>query len=164
MTEETKLKISLAKRGKRCSPNTEFTKGLIPWNKGRPCSETTKEKLRQHNLGKHHSESTKALLRQMFRGDKNPHWRGGRKSEADTIRRSHTYREWRKHVFIRDDYTCQSCNKRGGDLEADHELPFSLFPELRFEILNGRTFCRPCHQRTPTYGDLRAIKALHMFI
>lgn len=68
------------------------------------------------------------------------------------IRDSKDAAKWRKYVFDRDDYTCQGCGKRGGKLEADHELPFSQFPDLRFEILNGRTLCRPCHQKTPTYG------------
>lgn len=56
-------------------------------------------------------------------------------------------REWRKAVFERDNYTCQGCNQRGGELQADHELPFSLYPELRTEILNGRTFCLKCHNK-----------------
>lgn len=68
------------------------------------------------------------------------------------IRDSREYTEWRRHVFQRDDYTCQSCNKRGGKLNADHELSFSAYPALRFEVLNGRTLCIPCHQATPNYG------------
>lgn len=33
-SEETKQKISIANKGKRNSPKTEFKKGIIPWNKG----------------------------------------------------------------------------------------------------------------------------------
>jgi len=77
----------------------------------------------------------------------------GKTSENERIRDSNQYREWRRHVFQRDDYTCQSCGKRGGILHADHELPFAIFPALRFEILNGRTLCEPCHRATPTYGN-----------
>lgn len=56
--------------------------------------------------------------------------------------------EWRKAVFERDDYTCQLCNTRGNYLEADHIKPWAYFPNLRFDINNGRTLCRPCHDKT----------------
>lgn len=56
--------------------------------------------------------------------------------------------EWRKKVFERDDYTCQDCGVRGTYLEADHIKPWAYFPELRFELSNGRTLCRPCHDKT----------------
>lgn len=55
---------------------------------------------------------------------------------------------WRKAVFERDDYTCQFCVVRGGKLEADHVLPFAYFPEIRYELSNGRTLCRNCHSTT----------------
>ena len=56
--------------------------------------------------------------------------------------------QWRKTVFERDDYTCQECHTRGSYLEADHIKPFAYFPELRYELSNGRTLCRPCHDKT----------------
>lgn len=55
---------------------------------------------------------------------------------------------WRKSVFERDDYTCQICLKKGSYLEADHIKPWAFFPELRYELSNGRTLCRPCHDKT----------------
>lgn len=55
---------------------------------------------------------------------------------------------WRKEVFKRDNYTCQICNVRGGYIEADHIKPFSYFPEIRYNLLNGRTLCRKCHDST----------------
>jgi 5-methylcytosine-specific restriction endonuclease McrA len=61
-------------------------------------------------------------------------------------------REWRQLIFERDDFTCQFCGARGGRLQADHILPFSTHPRLRYELSNGRTLCVPCHQTTPTYG------------
>lgn len=55
---------------------------------------------------------------------------------------------WRREVFKRDDYTCQMCLVRGKYLEADHIKPWAYFPDLRFELSNGRTLCRPCHNTT----------------
>lgn len=68
------------------------------------------------------------------------------------IRYSKRMKDWRLSVFQRDNYTCQGCGERGGYLEADHIKPFALFPELRFDLSNGRTMCRPCHQQTETWG------------
>ena len=56
--------------------------------------------------------------------------------------------EWRKAIFARDDYTCQECKVRGGYIEADHIKPWAYFPSLRFELSNGRTLCRLCHDKT----------------
>lgn len=87
-----------------------------------------------------------------LRGDKSPLWRGGRSTKNALLRHSFQYSVWRKSVFERDDYSCQFCGKRGGKLNADHIKPFALFPDLRFELTNGRTLCEPCHRGTETWG------------
>jgi hypothetical protein len=60
--------------------------------------------------------------------------------------------EWRKKVFERDNYTCQKCNARNGNgvsvyLEAHHVKQFALYPEIRYEVSNGLTLCKPCHKQ-----------------
>jgi 5-methylcytosine-specific restriction endonuclease McrA len=85
------------------------------------------------------------------RGPANNKWRGGITPVNAAVRNSTEMKKWRLQVFSRDDYTCQMCDKRGGDLHADHIKPFSLFPDLRFDVDNGRTLCIQCHYK---YGAL----------
>jgi hypothetical protein len=57
------------------------------------------------------------------------------------------YTTWRTAVFTRDDFTCQVCGHRGGQLEAHHIKSWAKFPELRYVVSNGKTTCKePCHK------------------
>lgn len=58
---------------------------------------------------------------------------------------------WRIKVLQRDGNRCVLCGS-DTDLEADHIKPWALYPDLRFDPDNGRTLCRPCHIKTPTFG------------
>jgi len=80
-------------------------------------------------------------------GEKAHHWKGGI-TKRDTS--SEKYKAWRKAVFERDNYTCQDCGKRGGhnNLEAHHIKEWVNFPELRYDVDNGKTLCTKCHNKT----------------
>ena len=84
-------------------------------------------------------------------GPNHPNWKGGLTPGYLRDRRGPQYKEWRIAVFTRDGFTCQECGKVGRELQADHIKPFAFFPELRFEISNGRTLCKECHKKTDTY-------------
>lgn len=86
-----------------------------------------------------------------LRGSGHWNWQGGITPQNKILRVRVEYKTWRKAVFERDNYTCVLCHVRGGYLEADHIKPFAFFPELRNDINNGRTLCRECHKKTPTY-------------
>lgn len=112
--------------GLHFSKNTQFKKGIVPWNKG---------------------------LKGYRAGSKNNNWKGGITPINLKIRTSTEYKFWRKSVFMRDNYACIWCgDDRGGNLEADHIKPFAYFPELRLDINNGRTLCTNCHKQTDTYA------------
>ncbi len=84
-----------------------------------------------------------------------------------SIRRCFEYRFWRSTIFLRDNFTCVLCTTRGGEIQADH-YPNTFATILRdnkitsvgqaencvelWDIENGRTLCRPCHQKTETWG------------
>ena len=135
-----------------------WSKGLIPWNKGlkgvQPRSEETKEKISKSMKGMKHPNVTnewrKGIPRYDIRGANHPFWKGGiskiRKTERQNEMESLEYKLWRRSVFERDDYKCTKCLKTGKTLEADHIKPWSVFPELRFAIDNGRTLCKECHK------------------
>jgi len=55
------------------------------------------------------------------------------------------YQFWVKNVFKKDNYICQKCNNRGGDLNAHHLMGYDKYVELRFNIDNGITLCKICH-------------------
>lgn len=86
-------------------------------------------------------------------GERHHAWKGGVTNKNNNLRKSAKYKQWRNSVFKRDDYTCVLCGVRGTYLHADHIKPFALFPELRFELSNGRTLCISCHKQTDTYGS-----------
>lgn len=80
--------------------------------------------------------------------ENNGNWRGGITSSRKADMSLTEYKEWRQAVFERDKFTCVFCKKKGGDLNADHIKPWAYFPELRYEVSNGRTLCLDCHKTT----------------
>jgi len=89
-----------------------------------------------------------------LQGHKNPNWKGGKSTESHLIRTSKAYKEWRDDVFRKYDYSCQRCQKRGGDIEAHHILNFSKYKDERLNRSNGIVFCKICHRDFHTmYGN-----------
>lgn len=78
------------------------------------------------------------------RGENSPHWKD-LKRVVQWERCQAEYKEWRKAVYARDDWTCHECGKRGGKLHVHHVFSFADFPEHRLEVWNGVTLCYDCH-------------------
>lgn len=69
----------------------------------------------------------------------------GRSPLKKHVRPAYATSKWRQKVFARDNFTCQICNKRGGELNAHHIKPYAKFKDLRFKVSNGLTLCVECH-------------------
>lgn len=120
----------------------------MPWNKGISPSLKTREKLRGALKGQKRSLETKIKLRQCKIGDRNPNWKGGVTSEYIKLRATAPYRDWRKSVYERDNYTCQKCgDNKGGNLTPHHIKNYAEYMKLRLDINNGITLCVKCHKR-----------------
>lgn len=135
--------------------HSEVRKGMVAWNKGKKGLQVA------HNKGKKGLQKAwnKGIPNFNGRGEKCHLWRGGITPINNKIRSSIEYKEWRKAVYERDNYTCVWCgDKTSGNLQADHIKPFSLYPELRLVVDNGRTLCRDCHKKTHSYMNRRMKK------
>ena len=91
-------------------------------------------------------------LKQMFSGSKSHFWKGGISKENYRLRRTAAYKNWRTSVFTRDNHICQDCGIRGGNLQAHHIKPWNEYPELRFQLDNGKTLCIDCHKQTESFA------------
>lgn len=139
-TEEHKRKIGESRKGKKRKPfSKEWRENMSKSHKGKPHPNLHSG----WNVGKPAPWAT---------GANHWNWKGGVTPIHEKIRKSTEYKLWQKSVFVRDNYTCRFCGGHGGNLHADHIKPFSLFPELRFAIDNGRTLCVECHKKTDTFG------------
>lgn len=156
MSEEHKRKIGL----------TNSVKTREYW-KNHP---EHKERMRLSHLGKPSSmkgrkgkPSWNKGLKGYKAGEKHYNWKGGITSLELQIRHLFEYRQWRSDIFTRDDFTCQECSKRGGNLEAHHcpksfseimkeykiiTLKQALNCEELWNINNGKTLCQRCHNKT----------------
>lgn len=154
-SDETKKKISKARKDKGF---VKHGKGSPNWQGGKikvNCSYCNKEikRIRFHiDKNKHHfcNRECQAKWRsENIFGENHPSWKEDEDCitfEGKRIRMSIEYRLWRESVFARDNYICQSCGQKGGILNAHHIKSFAKYPELRFAINNGITYCENCHR------------------
>lgn len=94
----------------------------------------------------------RASRSESMKGAKSHFWKGGLTNANRLLRNNAQTKRWKRDVLVRDDFTCKLCGQRGGTLEVDHIKRWADFPELRWDLDNGRTLCKPCHRMTPTFG------------
>jgi len=113
LPKEQKDKISLSKKGCKPTPGC-FKKDMVPWNKKNFGATTYKEL--NHNL-----------------------------------RTSKRWVQWRQEVFERDQYVCQTCGKTNTTLHPHHIVGVKQCVEIHdidliYTTRNGLTLCVDCHK------------------
>jgi len=79
-------------------------------------------------------------------GKRNPNWNPTyNRAIREQLRINPEYIQWAKDVKARDNYTCQHCGVTNTTLHSHHIKLFSKYPDLRYDLDNGLTLCKPCH-------------------
>jgi hypothetical protein len=124
---------------------------------GYTINDKIRKKLSVGHKGIKQSYEWRKNISQAMMGEKNHNYKHGlaksKKYIKNIIRKSLEYKEWRKAVFERDNYTCQKCGVKNGNgeeiyIEAHHIKSYDKYPQLRFAISNGQTLCKKCHLLT----------------
>lgn len=134
MTQEQKDKISATLKERRIEPIVKY-RGA-PWNKG----------LKNTFV---HSIETRRRMGDQRRGSNNYRWISDRSQLAKKQERNDpAYQEWRKSVWLRDNFACKIGNPDcKGRIEAHHILSWGEYPDLRYDLNNGITLCHAHHPR-----------------
>lgn len=165
--KETRLKLSIWQKGVPKSEEVKrkissTLKGHVPVNKGKvglqiAWNKGTNGLLKAWNKGLHvsgnsgHKRSEES--KKKVSGENCYRWikdrtklKGYNLDNED--RRSPIYTNWRKQVWLRDNFKCKIANPDcKGRIEAHHILGWVDHPELRFNINNGITLCHAHHPR-----------------
>lgn len=82
-----------------------------------------------------------------MRGENNWSWNPNRTHEQRVAERKEAQnKNWRRDVFVKYDYICQCCKKRGGNIVAHHIDSYDWCEEKRYDVNNGIVLCESCHK------------------
>ena len=128
-------------QGKYNYHNNEKIRDIIEKGRLTPLTQESRDKISKAHAGK-----PKLKARKQYSG-LTP------RQERHLIMSRVEYKEWRKSVFERDNYTCMCCNKKGSvSLIADHIIPYYTNKEFCYNVDNGVTVCIECNKYLPTTG------------
>jgi hypothetical protein len=158
----------------------DWNKNIAASNSGKVFTDEHCERIRVAKMGCHYDRDenyskaiSKALkgnpnvIASAQRGPKSRWWKGGITPLNHQIRDSTENKNWVDSVFTRDDFVCQSCGHRGGNMEAHHIITFSdimrtykvtTFMEAQlckqlWDVANGETLCKKCHKKKHTIKE-----------
>lgn len=90
-------------------------------------------------------ESNRERLKLLV-GPLNQNWRSDLTDFDRAARRDESDKHWSIEIKSIYNYTCDACNKRGGDFHAHHLMAYATYPELRKDLSNGVCLCVECHR------------------
>jgi len=152
LSEEHKKKISKARKGK-CYLSNEMRKKLSDIVRKQWADGKRKLPIKFTYKGRKHTEETKKKIGDRLKGKyiKEKHWNW--KEDRSLLKRKDerndsAYQEWVRKVKIRDNWECRINNQDCfGYCRAHHILPWSKYPELRYNVNNGITLCQAHHPK-----------------
>ena len=176
MPQKTKIKISLALKGKNKKPFTkehrdnisntkkraiEEGKIVLPW-KGKKMPIEQRIKLSKAfkgrpawNKGKILGENKKhsEFMKEFLKNPKN-HWNyvDGRSKKYSPKRYGDDWDKIRYLIYLRDNFTCQKCGKRNISLDVHHIIPF--LESFDNSLKNLISLCRSCHMKEENKGRI----------
>ena len=128
-----------------CGKEIEINKYKYNNNKNHFCSRECLNKWKSENI---RGENHPCYGREGLKGENNPNYNPNKTQEKRELERQYPeYNDWRKEVFERDNYTCQCCGKKGGNLNAHHIYGYAEYKDLRTDVDNGVILCEDCHKR-----------------
>lgn len=144
--------------------NPELIEKIILQTTGVKQSEETVKKRILKNIGKKRTPEQRLRIKMAIpNGSLSSGWKGGISSFTYRLRRCVKMKDWRMSIFERDNWTCNKCGVRGGNLQAHHIKQFSeiikennifsfesgLLCQHLWDINNGLTLCIDCHKKIP---------------
>ena len=93
-----------------------------------------------------HTIETRLKMSKSKKGDKSYQWKGGTTLHRKRNWKGIEVRLWREKVFQRDNFICQGCDREKIYLEVHHIESWRNYPDKRFDVDNGITFCVDCHK------------------
>lgn len=67
-------------------------------------------------------------------------------------------------ALVRDGFTCNLCNTKGGKLNGHHILKWSEYPKLRYVLNNVITLCEKCHNNQVTGNEDKYVEQFQKII
>lgn len=154
-SEETKLKMSLIKRGKKFTLThreriSESKKGKNHPNFGKHRSEITKEKIRLSKIGIPRPKSMcikiSASLRGKYSGELSSAWKGGISFEPYCVKFNDEFKERVRSFF---GHICVECGSPQNGRKLDvHHVNFNKNSCCDHSLPLFVTLCRHCHAKT----------------
>jgi hypothetical protein len=89
---------------------------------------------------------TKINIKALPIGAGHYNWDGGKTKDSLKARTNTKSYNFRKNVLKRDEKICQNCGSNE-NLHVHHIKSFSKHPESRYDVNNGITLCKQCHQK-----------------
>ena len=133
------------KKGTKRSLETRLKMSLA--SKGKPKSLEHRKMLSLAKLGK--KSACIGQKRPSMTGENNPRWIKDRtKIKHQEDRNNPEYKQWRTHIWLRDNFKCKIANPEcKGRIEAHHIKVWKEYPKLRYQISNGITLCHFHHPK-----------------